>query len=401
MARAPDLLRLLALALVVVACRGDYEANSILCDDIEAICIYDDLPYETNDTVCGDKQQFLNPTRCNCGSMCIKYLEEGEECFMKSLISFPHTLCGPSLECISEDGFTGLCMRNPEKKCINETLRYEAAQEEGTLGPGEYKPNCDEYGRYAGRQCSPGSTCYCVNAHGERLFGEAPVTEKDTMDCACASYWEDTESRGLNMGLRCLPNGNFDTLQCADKMCYCFDPETGTISFGPFPDFMMTDLECYDEAIHGSTYKRPCELAVDEWESYESSDVVTIQEHARPLCTHDGYFAAIQYEGGYAYCSDFLGKQIEDFQQAIHLSDGLTCNCARRRYIMEENGLGSNKPKCCPNGEYKPLQTRGLLAYCVDKNGNQCGPAVVTTDITSLPCYSQNPCEDSSLIMEC
>lgn len=38
-----------------------------------------------------------------------------------------------------------------------------------------------------------------------------------------------------------------------------------------------------DEAIHGSTYKRPCELAVDEWESYESSDVVTIQGNAQQV----------------------------------------------------------------------------------------------------------------------
>ncbi|XP_063585643.1 uncharacterized protein LOC134763037 isoform X2 [Penaeus indicus] len=283
MLRPTGSLRLLALALAVVSCRAEYAADSILCDDIEAICIFDDLPYVTNETVCGDKHQFLNPARCNCGSKCIKYLEEGEECFRKSLISFPQNLCGPSLECILIDDEKAQCMRNPARKCINETLRYEAAQEEGTLGPGEYKPNCDEYGRYAGRQCSPGSTCYCVNTEGERLFGEAPVTEKDTIDCACASYWQDTESRGLNMGLRCLPNGNFDTLQCADKMCYCFDPQTGTISFGPFPDFMMEDLACYDEAIHGSIYKRACELALDEWESQESSEVITIQGNPQQL----------------------------------------------------------------------------------------------------------------------
>lgn len=35
-----------------------------------------------------------------------------------------------------------------------------------------------------------------------------------------------------------------------------------------------------DEAIHGSIYKRPCELALDEWESQESSEVVTIQGNA-------------------------------------------------------------------------------------------------------------------------
>ncbi|XP_042886702.1 uncharacterized protein LOC122262672 isoform X2 [Penaeus japonicus] len=396
MARATGLLRFLALGLAFVACRGEYNANSILCDDIEAICIFEDLPFVQNDTVCGNKQEFLNPTKCNCGSMCISYLEEGDECFKSSQIYYPQKLCGPGLECmtseVEED--KDYCVRNPAKKCINETLRYEEAQEAGTLGPGEYKPNCDEFGRYASRQCSPGSTCYCVNKDGERLFGEAPVSEKDNVDCACSTYWEETESRGLNTGLRCLPNGNFDELQCADKMCFCFDFTSGTISFGPFPDFMMEDLPCYDVAIHGSTYQRPCEKALEEWESNESEDVIIIQETARPVCNHDGYFAAIQYKDNYVFCSDFYGRQIEDFHQEIHLADGLTCNCARRRYIMEENGFGSNKPKCCGNGDYTPVQTRGLLAYCVDSNGNQSGPEVEVTDITTLPCYSEDPCEN-------
>lgn len=56
--------------------------------------------------------------------------------------------------------------------------------------------------------------------------------------------------------------------------------------------------------------------------------------------------------------------------------------------------MGASKPQCCPNGEYYPWQKRGLLAYCVDLNGNQYNESVASTDIQSLPCYSTlDPCD--------
>ncbi|XP_071524588.1 uncharacterized protein [Panulirus ornatus] len=379
----------------------EFVLKSILCDDIEAICEENDLSYTTNKTACREnQQQFLSPTICNCGTMCIDNLEEGESCNTASLVSYPSQLCGPGLECIPENHNkpeTSVCTRNPARQCIGESLQYEADQDAGTLGPGRYKPRCDQYGRYSASQCSPGSTCYCVNAEGERLFGEGPITDQDKIDCQCSSYWEETKSKGLNFGLRCLPNGNFDPLQCFDGICFCYDYATNSLTYGPFSSAMLTDIACYDPEIHNKDYINPCHKDQEKWDSQGGNDTIIVGGTSRPICNPDGYYAAVQYLGPNATCTDIYGNLIESFALPIYQATNMNCNCARRRHIMEENGLGASKPKCCDDGGYYPWQTRGLLSFCVDDNGNQYGNEVAATDITSLDCYSTTPCKPLTL----
>nr|XP_053629467.1 saxiphilin-like [Cherax quadricarinatus] len=188
--------------------------------------------------------------------MCITNIEEGESCDTSSPAKYPTKLCGPGLECIAKIPYkpeTAVCTRNAARKCINETLQYEADQVAGTLGPGRYKPNCDEYGKYAPRQCTPGSTCYCVNENGERLFGEGSVSDQDMINCECSVYWENTISKGLELGMRCLPNGNFDPLQCFDNHCFCYDLSTSSVQSGPFSIDMLIFMSCYNSTIHKKT----------------------------------------------------------------------------------------------------------------------------------------------------
>ncbi|KAG0717884.1 hypothetical protein GWK47_053554 [Chionoecetes opilio] len=262
----------LTVAVVCALCGlsdGGYEAQSILCDDIDAICShYYGIVYDTNITECADdERKFSNPSICNCGLMCIENLEEGDFCLTSSLTSYPSKLCGPGLECKllnPSDPSSSVCIRNPAKKCVNDSLMYEQGQELGTLGPGRNKPNCDEYGSYSPRQCSPSSTCYCVNPEGKRLFGEAPFTQE-------------------------------------------------------------TDINCNNPEIHTEAYANPCVSAQEEWDTQGSSGDVIVAEAPRPMCSTDGYYATVQHLNGKAYCADMYGNRIEDYELPIHEAKYMNC----------------------------------------------------------------------------
>ncbi|XP_042228042.1 uncharacterized protein LOC121870326 [Homarus americanus] len=417
--------RRVVVLMMLGLCAGEYIRKSILCDDIDAICEYNGYPDENNKTSCGnDQEEFLNPVICNCGTKCIDNLKEGDSCVVSSPVQYPRELCGPGLECIPDDltkPDDAHCIRNPARPCINERLEYEADKAAGTLGPGRYKPNCDEYGRYAPKQCTPASTCYCTNSDGMRLFGEGPITDQEKINCECSAYWDETKKKGLNFGLRCLPNGNFDSLQCFDDICFCYDAVNMTVLVGPLPFSMLLNMPCYDPTIHNPEYLNPCHKAQVEWDSQGDNDSIIVGENSRPICSPDGYYAAVQYHGPDAYCADINGNQIENFTQPIYLAtDMKCCKCmllavcrivaivdwlspkelligievspfsaclrARGRYIMEENGLGASKPICLGDGHYRPWQTRGLMAYCVDANGNQKGEEFPFTSLEDQHC---------------
>ncbi|KAG7165610.1 hypothetical protein Hamer_G013109 [Homarus americanus] len=292
--------RRVVVLMMLGLCAGEYIRKSILCDDIDAICEYNGYPDENNKTSCGnDQEEFLNPVICNCGTKCIDNLKEGDSCVVSSPVQYPRELCGPGLECIPDDltkPDDAHCIRNPARPCINERLEYEADKAAGTLGPGRYKPNCDEY--------------------------------------ECSAYWDETKKKGLNFGLRCLPNGNFDSLQCFDDICFCYDAVNMTVLVGPLPFSMLLNMPCYDPTIHNPEYLNPCHKAQVEWDSQGDNDSIIV--------------------GG--------------------------------RYIMEENGLGASKPICLGDGHYRPWQTRGLMAYCVDANGNQKGEEFPFTSLEDQHC---------------
>ncbi|KAK8402363.1 hypothetical protein O3P69_000644 [Scylla paramamosain] len=375
-------------------CDGEYEPRSILCDDVAAICSQNGFE-DTNVTECAsNERKFLNPAICNCGLMCIENLKEGDSCLTSSLVDYPSKMCGPGLECKEDPSNprSSKCIRNADKKCVNESLKYEEEQNLGTLGPGRNKPNCDEYGFYAPTQCSPSSTCYCVTSEGKRVFGETLFTNEDVINCKCSLYWQDTLKKGLNLGMRCLPNGNFDSLQCIDTYCFCYNDTTDAVTYGPVSKSMIKFMPCYNKDIHFESYNNPCHNAQEAWDIQGGDADIIIAEVPRPVCSPDGYYAAVQYLAGKAYCADRNGNRIEDYELPIHEAGNMNCHCPRRRKMMEENGYGASKPKCCSDGQYYPWQTRGPHSYCVDDNGNQYGETVTITNMEDLPCYTKTPC---------
>ncbi|CAL4065634.1 unnamed protein product [Meganyctiphanes norvegica] len=366
--------------------------DTILCSSDICDANY---PYtENNRTICDHipATRWPNPEKCNCGTQCVENLPLDHEC-QKKQNSFPDQLkvCGPGLMCTKISSRNNKCKPYSDKKCVVEYVKYVDDQDSGVLGPGRYQPVCDDLGDYAPRQCSTASSCYCVEKTGGKLFGEGALTEKDGMNCLCSQFWDDSAKLGREAGFRCLSNGNFDELQCIDKQyCFCYDPIKGDVTEGPWGFSMMPMLSCYNESLHGVNYTQPCLEDLEEYENNlenDDDDLTIIAVSNKPICGPDGYYTAVQYAGNKAYCSDSMGNRIEDFIVSLEDAVGMQCACARRRFLMEQGGLGSSKPKCHPQrGDFCRVQKRGLLAYCVDGSGNQLGNTVSIDDIPDLEC---------------
>ncbi|KAF2352983.1 Thyroglobulin type-1 [Trinorchestia longiramus] len=398
--------------------KGD---ETILCEDREDICFDYGLSviYDVDGYCPNGKVPYINPDYiCNCDVICIDEIAEGEDCEITYPSEYPTALCGNGLDCLREN--TGyVCKRNDQKPCVKRIIDYESASKNGTLSPGLLYPTCNNIGQYAAVQCSTSTTCYCSDTDGNRLFGEAVYTERDGMDCQCSLHWLRNEQLGLTEGMRCLANGNLDPLQCNDEFCFCYNSTTGAISAGPFHPSQMSLLSCYDPSYHTVNYTNICTTVAQLYALQVSEDTDTITlgsecvltpsrwavsvltsarwawrsklcvwaDSLKPNCSLDGYYAAVQArEGGLSYCSDPLGNMIEDFEFATAVASHVTCNCARRRYLLKQAGLIAYLPTCCTNGNFEPIQTRGLYSYCVDLNGNQVDEAVSFIEADNLNC---------------
>jgi hypothetical protein len=70
--------------------------------------------------------------------------------------------------------------------------------------------------------------------------------------------------------------------------------------------------------------------------------------------------------------------------------------CARTRFWLTNQKLA--KPICCSNGNYRPIQCRGGVCFCVDDDGNQTGLEVQENNLTELQCYQLKQYPDCWLI---
>ncbi|XP_018025998.1 uncharacterized protein LOC108681475 [Hyalella azteca] len=359
--------------------------ETILCNDRTEICRKLNLAviYDVENYCSKGEVPYFNPAFiCNCDVICVGALEEGAECSMNFANDYPKDLCGNGLDCIS-NGRTYTCQRNHMKPCVNRTIAYENAAADGMLSPGLLLPACSDIGKYGPVQCSTSSTCYCTDTDGNRLFGEAAYTEKDAMDCQCSLHWQRNDKLGLTEGMRCLSNGNLDSLQCNEDFCFCYNSTKKAIDQGPYHPTMMKLLDCYNESYHSPNYTNPCTVAEQLYlqQNPEDADSIAIGISLKPNCSLDGFFAAIQsHEENDFICADSNGKQIENFQFSVAEKPKMTCNCARRRHVMRQAGLDAFLPECCPNGNFKSRQTRGLYSFCVDGNGDQVGEAKYATE---------------------
>lgn len=67
------------------------------------------------------------------------------------------------------------------------------------------------------------------------------------MSCACSRQRHRAEMSGrTDVTLHCLPNGNFEALQCDMEICWCADEYDGHILPGTFavPEALLTYLPC-------------------------------------------------------------------------------------------------------------------------------------------------------------
>jgi len=214
------------------------------------------------------------------------------------------------------------------------------------------------------------------------------------MNCDCSRQYADVIEAGLD-GLRfphCLPNGNYDTLQCIGLACFCINWQVQTTS-NSVPITAIMDLPCYDPKWHTPKYYRVCEVERMErqavLDAYARQNI-TVVGLEMPNCTPDGFYAPVRKIDDTAYCVDPWGNPIESFQ--LDSSDPgfnyMNCRCARSRFWLSEETIAS--PSCCTNGSFRLIQCRNGFCYCVNpETGDQVGLETRQSNIESLSCYGQ------------
>lgn len=89
--------------------------------------------------------------------------------------------------------------------------------------------------------------CFCYSEKGDKIFGWEWWKDADNMTCKCSRQRYRAERSGrLDVTLHCLPNGNFEALQCDMGICWCADEQSGFIQPGTVavPDNLWTFLPC-------------------------------------------------------------------------------------------------------------------------------------------------------------
>ncbi|KAJ8704513.1 hypothetical protein PYW07_011701 [Mythimna separata] len=359
-----------------------------------------------------------SPTLCNCCDFCMPFIEEGEHCISRA----PGTgntvgRCGDGLNCTAiEDDKSGwgTCSRM-QSKCHDAQDDYDARALKEQTGAMEYRPHCDGKGKYAPYDCIPAHTCFCQSEEGERLFGEVrnlgAITER-TMQCGCSRFHDrmrKTISSGVPfpvIGPRCTADGNFYPIQCVANRCYCVNVLTGVVEdqdkYIDLERKPITKLECYDEDL--DLYKEfsegkppynfttPCLLDLkakidlilqSEEEGFNVDYFRGFQE-----CLPDGTFGRTGItRDGRKICIDERGAQIGNYEVNRTSADFETmdCKCAQTTNIM---GDVPEKPICCKNGSFRPIQCRRGMCRCVDPDGKQYG--LESADVTLLGCYTSD-----------
>jgi len=110
--------------------------------------------------------------------------------------------------------------------------------------PGIFVPECGVSGEFKEVQCHDGG-CFCVNTtSGEELMGTRSNVRGEPMNCRskCVLKRHNAYTTvqlygwlGYNLP-RCLPNGDYDKVQCLKTICYCADPKTGLGVGGKYPE---------------------------------------------------------------------------------------------------------------------------------------------------------------------
>ncbi|GAB6026426.1 hypothetical protein CHUAL_012627 [Chamberlinius hualienensis] len=341
-----------------------------------------------------------NGGTCGCCDICILQLELGDPC-NPELVAIPSSECGSGLTC-SQDG---VCVKRNESQCINEQMEYDDLRNKGYIVPGKTRPKCDYWGYYDSVKCIAGSVCFCVSKEGERIFGTDFVGHENNILCNCsrdANYLLTSlaTTKAFSYGsenytspppfAHCLPNGNYDPLQCVNSNCFCLSKDlklTSAIS----SETIKETLVCYDPRYHREEYIRGCEkvrdeilLTMDNYTLYGAH----IYGVDVPNCDLDGSYAPVQCLGDKCFCADrFNGTQIGNYVMPRYSEEAhsMSCHCARDTTYVTDPML-KKQYVCDSKGDYYPLQCQGSLCYCVNPDGTQTGAEVPWRDRETLTC---------------
>ncbi|KAK7792204.1 hypothetical protein R5R35_000488 [Gryllus longicercus] len=344
---------------------------------------------------CQNKGVMLqSPTPCNCCQYCIGYLEEGAECNPGNQGSATvQNICGPGLTCAKNEKGSEICIPMKETKCAEKQNRYDQTPSYAEIS---WRPVCDSEGNFGPVHCIPNSICYCIEpSNGKRIFGEAVFSDYATqMSCSCSlAAWEASKLGEKSDYFRCLPDGQYDELQCVDDECICVDKITGSpigTTTVHASKLKKDILPCFNEEIHpDGRFEKSCaqeyKIILDEvskWEN-ENFEVLSIK---LPKCTADGHYHRVQTpESGKGFrCVDPDGNLIDKYENDQGESN---CNCAYTSWLLRKEGI-KEIPVCNIDGTFRPWQCSRDKCYCVDENGDQNYDQVVSSsNANSLDCF--------------
>ncbi|XP_046647985.1 uncharacterized protein LOC124338009 [Daphnia pulicaria] len=341
---------------------------------------------------CSFGKLMTNPSSsCGCCKLCLSYIGENEPCSL----NMNNQECGPGLTCAaaSKNSKSDYICVKMNTKCFEAQDEYEVRKLSGSLGMYETRPRCDDNGDFIARKCQPGGSCYCVDINNNRIFGESPPSYAATdaaMNCECSRAYQLALAGSLQSVQfpHCLPNGNYDTLQCVNQACFCISSTNQTLTSSIQPITAITELPCYNTDVHSADYYRPCEMKRLKTKFFGNSYIrqnITVLGLEQPDCSPDGFYQSILETESTLYCADPYGKKIENFEINKPDDSSMNCKCARTRFWLTNQKLA--KPICCSNGNYRPIQCRGGVCFCVDDDGNQTGLEVQENNLTELQCY--------------
>lgn len=363
---------------------------------------------DTIDKACQAQNQthngiiFQTPTPCGCCDTCLTNLKEGDDCSLGLPGSpLPNSICGDGLYCAVKSGNQHpTCEPMLEtSECFRLQRKFVDDLRSGLIGHLQQRPSCDGDGNFASLICVPGQNCFCVNAEGERIFGDGLHRRNihRLMQCGCSRLNDKlkdlVEQRFLFFTTRCKSDGSFDALQCFGDLCVCVDERSGN----PTSDTKnltvgLSELPCYDEKIHHDkiNYARPCENIkqglINTVFDAQRSGFIDVEVQV-DICEPDGFYAPVQENDLSVYCADKNGERIEEFSVARNSTEASTmnCKCARARKLLMDNRY-LERPECCSNGNYRKLACRRGFCYCVDGDGKQVSVEVIDIHRNELPC---------------
>ncbi|XP_053621167.1 uncharacterized protein LOC128681368 [Plodia interpunctella] len=356
-----------------------------------------------------------SPTICNCCEYCLPFYGKEQPCSLGGTgTGITIGRCTDGHTCVTHEDGNNYCQRM-DTECHRAQDDYDRRYTAGQVGILEERPLCNGKGMYAHISCAPTQTCFCQTEEGERIFGEAPnlgTGMAERMQCGCSILHHKITSI-INPGVpepvvapRCSADGNFHPIQCIANICHCVNVITGRILQGErrsvdLEKNPITKLICYNreldnypEQSEGSPpykFTTPCYESIQEvstWIQESIEDGYNMDYHnSLPQCLPDGSKGRTALLGnGTKICVDEREEQIDNYSAAPGTPEfeDMDCKCALTSHIMTSNEL----PVCCKNGNFRSVQCRRGVCWCVDSDGRQVGSEA--ENIMLLGCFNVN-----------